>query len=216
MAIELRTGTYGEYYGSIWGTSESISREQREVNAVYIYKYLHDKGWTLNAVCGVLGNMQHESGINPGRWQDDNVGVGPAYGLVQWDKYTKYTEWAVENGWSDPSEMDANLARIMTEFVDGTGGQYTPTANYPETRKQFMKSKKDAYYLACAFAWNYEKSAVVLWGTEEKQENLRKVRGGCAEDWYDYLLPIDPGGSEEEKKRGLSLLLMYAATRRCV
>lgn len=214
MAIELRTGTYGEYYGSVWGTSESISSEQREVNAVYIYKYLHAAGWTLNAICGVLGNMQHESGINPGRWQGDNVGVGPAYGLVQWDPYSKYIDWAYSEGYEDPSEMDANLARILYEFE--VGGQYYPTTNYPETRAQFVKSTKDAYYLACAFAWNYERSAVVLNGTESQQEALRQARGGAAENYYDLLQGIDPGGTEKEKKRGLSLLLMYVATRRRV
>lgn len=214
MAIELRNGIYGEYYGSLWGTSESISSEQRDVNAVYIYKYLHAAGWTLNAICGVLGNMQYESGINPGRWQGDNVGVGPAYGLVQWDPHSKYINWAYDKGFSDPSEMDANLSRIIYEFE--VGGQYYPTADYPETRSEYTKSTATAYYLACAFAWNYERSRVVIEGTETQRENLRQARGGAAERYFDLLRGIDPGGTEEEKKRGLSLLLMYVATRRRV
>lgn len=36
-----------------------------QVNARYIWAYLQAKGWTLNAVAGVLGNMQSESSINP-------------------------------------------------------------------------------------------------------------------------------------------------------
>lgn len=213
MAIELRTGLYGEYYGSIWGTSEPISNDQEAKNAEYIYKYLYAKGWTLNAVCGVLGNMEYESGINPGRWQGDKVNVGPAYGLVQWDPYSKYIDWATETGFDDPSEMDANLARIIYEFE--VGGQYYATADYPETRKQYPKSKKDPYYLACAFAWNYERSNTVLNGTDAAKEALRQKRGGAAEDWYTYLGGIDPGtGDESDKKKGMSLLLMYMATRR--
>ena len=39
--------------------------EQMEVNARYIWAYLQMQGWTLNAVAGVLGNMQSESAINP-------------------------------------------------------------------------------------------------------------------------------------------------------
>ena len=39
--------------------------EQMQVNASYIWAYLQAQGWTLNAVAGMLGNMQSESAINP-------------------------------------------------------------------------------------------------------------------------------------------------------
>ena len=39
--------------------------EQMQVNARYIWAYLQTQGWTLNAVAGILGNMQSESAINP-------------------------------------------------------------------------------------------------------------------------------------------------------
>ena len=66
----------------------------------------------------VAGNMQSESAINPGRWQSDIVMPDPTYagyGLVQWTPYTKYTNWIVNQGFSDPSEMDANIFRILYE-----------------------------------------------------------------------------------------------------
>ena len=40
---------------------------------------------------------------------------GHGYGLVQWTPYTNYTDWIVNQGYSDPSEMDANLYRILYE-----------------------------------------------------------------------------------------------------
>lgn len=45
---------------------------QMETNAEYIYNYLKKKGFTKNAICGILGNMNSESTINPAVWQSLN------------------------------------------------------------------------------------------------------------------------------------------------
>ena len=212
MAVTLRFGTYGSYYGNDYNSSNSLTMDQMKVNAKYIRSYLLDKGWTDNAIAGVLGNMQHESTINPGRWQGENIGKGPAYGLVQWDPYTKYTEWAVLNGYSDPSVMDGNLARVIYDFTHAV--QYYPTSNYPETRSEFTKSTKTPYYLACAFAFNYERSWVALYGTEEEKEALRQKRGNSATFWYEYLVgstPITP--TTNKKKKGFNFLLFNKRRR---
>ena len=65
MALEQRTGTYGTYSGNTYNSSQSLTLEQEKINAEYIWRALSSKGWTLNAVAGVLGNMQSESSINP-------------------------------------------------------------------------------------------------------------------------------------------------------
>lgn len=193
---ELRSGTYGQYYGSLWGSSETLTESQMQKNALYIYSALTDKGWTAQAIAGVLGNMQHESAINPGRWQGENVGVGPAYGLVQWDPWTKYVDWCTAEGRSDPSEMDNAIARILYELENGI--QYYKN-NYPYTFKEFVKSTDSPYTLACAFAFDYERSWIALYGTEAEKESLRQLRGGSAENWYTYITgetptPPGPGG----------------------
>lgn len=214
----LRTGTYGQYYGSFYDESEVLSASEMEVNARYIYSYLSDKGWTLNAIAGVLGNMENESGLNPGRWQNDNVGGGPAYGLVQWDPWSKYVNWCTEQGYSDPSEMDNNLARLIYELDNGL--QYYKN-HYPYTFKQFVESTDSPYTLACAFAFDYERSAVVIGGTEAQKEALRQLRGGDAEKWYKFLSGVDPEPpvgpvGPTKKKKGLTLMMMYLATKRKV
>lgn len=188
----LRIGKYGGfYYGSYYNESEPLTSDEMHVNATYIYqvlKYIYS--WSDNAIAGLLGNMQYESSINPGRWQGENVGKGPAYGLVQWDPYTKYTEWCESEGRNDPSEMDNNIERIIYEVAHNI--QYIATSGYQESFTDFTHSTKDPYYLACAFAWNYERSWVVLYGTEEEKENLRQVRGNGANYWYSYLTLLDP------------------------
>lgn len=211
----LRVGKYtGEYYGSYFNESEPLTSEEMHKNAQYIYevlKYIY--GWSGEAIAGMLGNIQAESSINPGRWQGDNVNVGPAYGLVQWDPFTKYTEWCAEQGFSDPSEMDANIERIIYEVENRI--QYYATPDYPESFAEFTTSTQTPYYLACAFAWNYERSAVVLWGTEEEQEALRQQRGGNANYWYEYLTGLNPDipTPTSNKRKGYNFVLFNKKRR---
>ena len=65
MALIQRTGKYGTYWGNTYDSSQSLTLEQEKINATYIWNALQAQGWTLNAVAGMLGNMQSESSINP-------------------------------------------------------------------------------------------------------------------------------------------------------
>lgn len=186
----LRSGLFGAYYGSFYNESVTLTESEKTVNAWYIYYYFRNKGWSVEAICGLLGNMEHESALNPGRWQSENVGGGPAYGIVQWDPWTKYVNWCTSNGRNDPSEMDNNLDRIIWELENGE--QYYKTSGYPETFKEFSISTKTPYYLACAFAWNYERSYTVLYGTEAEKEALRQRRGNSANKWYTVITGSEP------------------------
>ena len=84
----------------------AYSRQSREAleNAQEVYNVLYGLGWTLQSVCAALGNIEHESGYNPWRWQSDivlpvgdprigTIGGGNtahAYGLCQQDPAAKY------------------------------------------------------------------------------------------------------------------------------
>ena len=65
MGLEQRTGNYGTYWGNTFDSSNTLNSEQQKINAEYIWRALQGEGWTLNAVAGMLGNMQSESAINP-------------------------------------------------------------------------------------------------------------------------------------------------------
>lgn len=134
----------------------------------------------MNAIAGILGNMELESTINPGRWQNDNIGVGPAVGLVQWDPFSKYINWCNANGLIY-YEMDSGLQRILWELENRE--QYYATANYPETFAEFTTSTKSANYLGWAFVYNYERPA----------NPTAHDRGAYAEKWYNFLMGY-PGG----------------------
>lgn len=183
MAIIKRIGSYGEYYGNEYNSSNSLNLEQMKLNARYISNSLLDYGWSLESISAMLGNMQIESSINPGRWQGDNVGTGPAYGIVQWDPFTKYTNWASERGF-DPSTMDSNLSRINYEVENNI--QWIPTSIYRMTFQEFKTSNISPKILADIFLKNYERPA----------NPNQPIRGENALYWYKYL-----GGTVKESKR---------------
>jgi len=141
-------------------------------NAQYILNYLSDKGWTKNAVCGMLGNMQTESGINPGIWENLIEGnKNGGFGLVQWTPANKYLDWAEENGLG-PNKMDSQLERIQYEV--GENIQWT---NPNRTFREFTQSTDTANNLALLFLKWYKKPA---------NPNQPK-RGAQAEYWYKTL-----------------------------
>ena len=188
MALMIRVGLYGSYWGDTPDTSHALSYEQEQLNATYIWQSLGRRGWTKNAVAAMLGNMQSESSINPGRWEGNVVGGDPyqhGYGLVQWTPYTKYTEWAPQNGYSDYSEMDANLARIEYEVANEI--QWIATSAYPMTFAEFKASEDSPYNLAMAFLANYERPA----------DPDQPQRGEQAQAWFEYLGGITPTKKKE-------------------
>ena len=50
-------------------SNKYLTQKEMQENVNEIYTYLNGKGWTTNAIAGLLGNMQRESTINPGLWQ---------------------------------------------------------------------------------------------------------------------------------------------------
>lgn len=205
----LRTGINGSYYGSLFSESEPLSQTEMKVNADYIYTSLLNAGWTANSVCALLGNMQAESTINPGRWQGDNVGsTSNGYGLVQWTPSTNYTNWCNENGIEDPSEMDNNLVRIIYEVENDL--QWISTDAYPLSFDDFTKSNESIDYLAKAFLLCYERPA-------DQSESVQNYRSELANNWYSYLTgssgPITPTPTVEKKKK-YNFLIHNARKRR--
>lgn len=180
MAVELKTGTYGSYYGNDYNSSNALTTEQMQVNAKYIYSYLIAEGWSANAICGMLGNMQSESSINPGRWQSNDVGnTSGGYGLVQWTPATKYITWCNENSIL-PQDMDSNIKRILYEVENKL--QWIATGAYKYSFKEFTTSTDTPYNLAMAFLNNYERPA----------QSLQPGRGYQAQSWYEYLVGTTP------------------------
>lgn len=178
-------------------------RESQEAldNANQIYGVLYARGWTLNAICGVLGNMGAESGYNPWRWQSDSIGASTGspwtnkgYGFVQFTPASKYIDAAsaiATQGYgpnfSDKTGFTSDGYAQMV-FVDEHADYYA-TSSYPESYAEFKASLQSPAYLARAWLYNYERPADPGATESARAEN--------AEWWYTTLSgeepPPDPG-----------------------
>jgi len=164
------------------GGNRYLSMDEMKINAEYIMGYFLSKGWTKNAVAGMLGNMQTESTINPGIWQSMDAGnMSMGYGLVQWTPASKYINWAQGNG-KDYTHIDSQLARIDYEIDNGI--QWISTSAYPLSFQEFRVSNETPEYLAQAFIRNYERPA----------DQTQPVRSTQARYWYDNTTGEGGGG----------------------
>lgn len=184
-----------------------LNLSQMQVNATYLYGLLDAKGWTLQAISGLLGNTQTESTHNPGIWQNLAAGKGPGYGLTQWTPYTKYINWCESQGLT-PSQMESAVARLTYE-VENPSEQWVVHSSYPLTFPQFIKSTESPRYLAMTFLNNYEMPG----------DLNQPIRGTQAEYWYEYLSGEDPpdpgpGPDRNQYKRGRSILIPILKRRR--
>lgn len=157
-----------------------ISEADMQHNADLFFEKMSSYGFSVNAIAGMLGNIQSESGVNPGIWQNLTPNKG-GYGLVQWTPYTNYSEWAGPD-WQNNG--DKQCERIAYEFSHGL--QYYPTKSYPITASEFKTSDLSPAYLATAFLYNYERP-------KSLNQPQRRTQ---ADYWYKYLTgkePPEPG-----------------------
>ena len=188
--------------------SGSMTQSEMEQNATEIYNQLRGYGWTLNAICAVLGNMQQESYLNPAQWQIGyDIGSQSAgYGLVQFTPSTKYTNWANEQGY-DITDGEHQVYAIDTQ---PWGTEYIPTSDFPLSYSEFKVSDKDLDYLTEAFLRNYERAGVSA--LESRQQ--------YANDWYKFLsgeeppTPDPPEPTPTKKKKSMPLYF-YPCVRYC-
>lgn len=204
--------------------SYNISIDEMKPNAQYIWQYLSSRGWTINAVAGLLGNLQQESKMSPCIWEgivkdcetiDTITGIHTltekgknfqhGYGLTQWTPATKFFNWCNNSSANGTGgvlpywEMDSQLKRIEAEVLisekSWTPGlsQWIakPKKGYDLSFNDFINSNKDAYWLAGAFAFCYERPARST-GTAAEQAALKQECGEYGTFWYNYLsnLPI--------------------------
>ena len=168
-------------------------------NANLILSYLSNRGWSKNAICAMLGNMQSESTINPAIWQGLVVGSGGGggYGLVQWTPYTNYTNWADEHGylWTDGYAQLQWIDEVTVSF-----GQWIPTDTYNLSFENFKTSTESVEWLASAFLKNFERAGVEVEAQRQAQ----------AKAWFNALgdTPSGGGGTPSTKPKGLSKLLL--------
>ena len=82
-----------------------LTTEQMQGNAREVLSFFEQKGWSLNAIAGICGNMQSESNINPGIGKACRRETIVKSTGADRDLATNYTNWAGANGYgiTDPN-----------------------------------------------------------------------------------------------------------------
>lgn len=174
-------------------------------NAVIIYSTLAQQGWTLNAVCGLLGNIDAECNYNPWQWEQGSppastdyteIHDGGGYGLVQWTPASKYVgdSVAMQSPYYAPNFSDiggnVNDGYAQLYAIQNQTGQYSATSEYPLTYDDYRASTQTADYLASAWMYNYE---VPRMDTPPEDPGLEQRRRNAALFWYNVLQGVTPG-----------------------
>lgn len=166
-----------------------LTDEEMANNAYCFYSYMYNYA-TLSAIAGMLGNMQRESTINPGIWQNlDEGNYDLGFGLVQWTPATNYTDWATANGY-EIGDGNGQCQWLITQTVPT--GQWIATDTYPQSWNQFLAFTGTPEEAASIFLYNFERAGVSV--EDERRQNARR--------WYNYLeglSPIPPGGITTKK-----------------
>ena len=180
--------------GESTGGYPSELKTDAEKRAWRIYDILCNNGFTKQSACGILGNIQQETG---GTFDPDTVQIGgPAYGIVQWDgsayPLVGPATWDgkvyVQNlfnaaGIKDPiTSLDAQVRLLIWTF---TNGQWMGVVE-PMTFDGF-KACTDTRQAAYAFERNYERPAATH---PERQD--------YAVNWYNKFKDLKPGGATGE------------------
>lgn len=177
------------------GVQQSLTEAERNNNAQEFYNIFSAYGCTLESICGMLGNIQQESDINPANKQSLDTQSG--WGLIQWTPSTDLTNWITTYGYSDWKDGDAqcDLIKAEGEGTMGAGGRWLPTTAYPYSWSEFCQLT-DVTKATKAYLYERERA-----GTPHV---LKRVN--YAKDWYEFFTgtPI---------YRGRPLPLIYMAHR---
>lgn len=190
----LKNWIYGNRY---------LSLAEMQNNAEIIYDYMIKKGWSVKAICGMLGNMQAESTINPALWENRDPYNG-GYGLVQWTPYTKLSNWA--------SDWQTNHTRQLDriEYERANGLQWVADRGNSEgmqtmTFDTYIVSELGADILARYWMYKYEYPA----------ERPQPQREANALYWFEYfegyIPPVPPTPTERQKLK--PWLMWYTINR---
>ncbi|WP_217987586.1 phage tail tip lysozyme, partial [Terribacillus saccharophilus] len=147
-------------------------------NVKTITEYFKEKGWTIAAISGLLGNMEQESYIKP---DISEISNGRGYGLVQWtsmDTSVKGVDYIQQLLRTAGIPGDYRSIHTQLELLNWhmyNGGQYIRTSQYPYTAKQFTQLL-DPAIAARAFERNFE-----------RPRDLHPERADMAKGWFAYL-----------------------------
>ncbi len=97
-----------------------------------VYNYLANKGFNNAAICGILANIEHESGFDPTALGDN----GTSYGICQWhnSRWTNLKNYCAANN-KDVNSLEGQLDYLVYELEHEYPGVYNTLKSVPNTEQ---------------------------------------------------------------------------------
>ena len=182
------------WYAKAKGAYAETSDEAYQ-NALEAYSLLSSRGWSLQAFCGMWGNVGHEGGYNPWRWQGDKVqpttnspwhNIG--YGFTQFTpggKYINDTRAKAMQGYAPNfSNKTGNASDGYAQmlFVDEYADYY-PTTKFPISYGEYKQDTQPVATMVEIWMRNYERP---------RSYSTLPTRQKSGEYWYQKLSGVTP------------------------
>ena len=115
-------------------------------------------GWTTEAIAGMVGNMQHESGLNPWRWENDTVNTQGGYGLAQFTPASGYLAL--------PGQMANMSTTQVTTGASPDDGTVQMNVINNDTLGKWVSSCWRSYWSAVSYSglYTYRNQILAQWG----------------------------------------------------
>lgn len=165
-------------------------------NAHEIASKLAGEGFSRAATAGILGNLAHESGMDPAREQIPGNPNG-GFGLMQWTPRSKVRTWLDRHNLNGTPDTDLNgQIRMLADAarsdwnnvaLDKVKGEGTVPSDTTDLKKLF-DSTGDPQIAASAFMAGCERPS---WGSRNED-----ARRNAAKQYYDSLTDISFTGRQ--------------------
>lgn len=114
--------------------------------------------WTTEALAGMGGNMQAESGMNPWRWQGDSVSTSGGYGLPQ---------FTPASGYLALSGVTPNMStsQITSGATPEDGARQIQAIDSDELHKWVSSCWRSSWStITYSSLWQYAQEVMATWG----------------------------------------------------
>lgn len=185
----------------------------------YFYDFMYDKGLPHVTICAIMGNITVESGWNPEAIEQGNS-IG--FGLCQWsfgrrtqlEAYGTTLNHQCEFLWSELTGQNRTETGADYQWISNPADSVDNGEGFTFSNADFLNGNGDLIQLTKAFCYCWERPSY-------ETNHLTETRIPSAESFYNTMTysedpnPGEPGVNPSwNKKRKMSLMLMYMATKR--
>lgn len=162
------------------GVQAQITQAEQENNATEFYNYFINYGCTLESICGMLGNIQAESSLNPGNKQTASSSSG--WGLIQWTPSTVLVDWCRSRNflWYDGA-IQCYVIECEGEGKEGCAGRFFANSGYNYSWTEFTQLTNVA-----------EATKAYMFERERPSSTDPTARIDYANAWYQFFTSSPP------------------------